>query len=460
VTAFPTSIPRIPAALPIVPEDRLEGRVLPASGWWTLNQLQRGGRMIQDHHQLDQLAAVLGARGRGTDVYMSQGIFELPSRRAVHLSCMTHAYVDLDAYKSPVMSDGKGIDVVARLVLWDCDEWGIPRPSCIVHSGRGLYLKWFWRQPVPRAEAGRAMAINRALVRSFRDFGADPAAVDLSRILRVVGSVNSRSGKTVEVIWSNDADGNIVRYDFGTFSDAVLPSSGDGPATRSAEIVPLRRARGERTVASREAVEEHQRLGHKLFNREHWHWGVLEDLRCLAKLRHESGVVQAAGAGRRAGLDLFGHLGACQLARVIPAHRLAAEIEAWARLILPDWYVDGDFGRHCSTLLELAHRAAAGERVQHGGKTASPIWTYKKTRLLELLEINSEEMRHMTRLIDDDEKRRRDREKWRADHTGQDRAAYLAANGISNDKPWEAEGVSRATWYRRKQKQEAAAKAR
>ena len=460
MTALPTTAAHILPALPIVPEDRLEGRVLPPSGWWTLNCLRSGGRMTQDHHQLDQLAAILDARGRGTDVYMSQGIFHLPSRRAVHLAYVTHAYVDLDVYKTSVMSDGKDIDVVVRLVLMECDEWDIPHPSCIVHSGRGLYLKWFWREPVPRAEAGRAIAINRALVRSFRDFGADPAAVDLSRILRVVGSVNSRSGKTVEVVWSNDADGDVVRYDFRTFASTVLPSSGDGPAPRSAEIVPLRRARDERTVASRETIEEHQRLGHKLFNREHWHWGVLEDLRCLAKLRHESGVVQVAGDGRLAGLDLFGHLGACQLARVIPAPQLAAEVEAWARHILPDWYVDGDFGRHCSTLMGLARRAAAGERVQHGGKTVSPIWTYKKARLIELLEINSEEMRHMTRLIDDDEKRRRDREKWRADHTGQDRAAYLAANGISNDKPWEAEGVSRATWYRRKQKQEAASKAR
>ncbi|MFD1624380.1 hypothetical protein [Azospirillum griseum] len=267
MTALPTSIPRLPAALPTVPEDRLEGRVLPASGWWTLNQLQRGGRMTQDHHQLNQLAAVLGARGRGTDVYMSQGVFERPSRRAVHLSHITHAYVDLDSYKSPMMSDGKGIDVVARLVLWDCDEWEIPRPSCIVHSGRGLYLKWFWREPVPRAEAGRAMAINRALVRSFRDFGADPAAVDLSRILRVVGSVNSRSGKTVEVVWSNDADGDVVRYDFGDFADAVLPT-GDALVARSAAIVPLSRPGAERAVTPREAVEELRRLGRKPFDRE------------------------------------------------------------------------------------------------------------------------------------------------------------------------------------------------
>ncbi|WP_172763590.1 HTH domain-containing protein, partial [Neisseria gonorrhoeae] len=31
----------------------------------------------------------------------------------------------------------------------------------------------------------------------------------------------------------------------------------------------------------------------------------------------------------------------------------------------------------------------------------------------------------------------------------QSRAAYLAENSISRDKPWEHFGISRATWYRR-----------
>lgn len=31
----------------------------------------------------------------------------------------------------------------------------------------------------------------------------------------------------------------------------------------------------------------------------------------------------------------------------------------------------------------------------------------------------------------------------------QSRADYLAENTISRDKPWEALGISRATWYRR-----------
>ena len=57
----------------------------------------------------------------------------------------------------------------------------------------------------------------------------------------------------------------------------------------------------------------------------------------------------------------------------------------------------------------------------------------------------------MTRLISDGEKRRRDREAWRAAHTGRTREEWLAGNGASRAKPWEAESISRATWYRRRQ---------
>lgn len=447
MTALPTSSFPPPSSLPVTSRNPLEGRVLPPSGWWWLVQIPRRGFVRQSQYQLNQLASVLAAKGKGVDVYMSQCIFRKTSRSAVDLTHITHAYVDLDVYNTEVMSDGKGIDIVARMVLLECDDFGIPKPSCIIHSGRGLYLKWFWRQPVPSSEAGRAVAINKALVQFFRDFGADRAAVDMSRILRVVGSVNSRSGNRVEVLWTNDVGGDVLRYDFNTFADEFLRP----PLARVGGIAPMRPARAGRKDAPWETVEQQQRLGRKLFHRADWHLGVLADLRRLAELRHDSGIVQVAGAGCQAGLDLFGHLGACQLAMVIPAPQLPAEIEAWGRQILPDWYIDGEFSRHCSTLLDRARQAAAGERVQHGGKNVSPNWTYNKDTLIDLLEITPAEMRQMTRLIDGDEKRHRDREAWRASHTGQDRTAYLAANSVSRDKPWKAEGISRATWYRRQQ---------
>ncbi len=159
---------------------------------------------------------------------------------------------------------------------------------------------------------------------------------------------------------------------------------------------------------------------------------------------------QGPGAAK-VGPDLFGFHGACQLARVIPAPQLWHEIRAWAGLILPPDYLDGGaFARHCSTLLDRAKRAAAGESVEYKGRRVSPVYAFRKQTIIEQLRITPEEERRMTRLISDGEKRRRDRQAWRAVHTGRTREEWLAGNGASRARPWEAEGVSRATWYRRR----------
>ena len=55
----------------------------------------------------------------------------------------------------------------------------------------------------------------------------------------------------------------------------------------------------------------------------------------------------------------------------------------------------------------------------------TPVYTYRKETLIQRLEITSAEMPHMTRLIDDDEKRRRDREAWRTAHTGRTISEHL-----------------------------------
>ncbi|MFC5357094.1 hypothetical protein [Azospirillum himalayense] len=399
--------------------DPVEPRVLPGWGWWTLNRRLKGGGLAQKAYTLEKLDFVLGHVRRDVDTYMSQAFFTGPTRRAMHLAYATHAYVDLDTYRAERLRGLTAAQIAGLLVL-HCRDEGIPLPTRIIGSGRGIYLKYFWSAPIPRAAAGRAVAVNRALVRLFSDFGADPAAVDMSRILRVIGTVNSKSGVVARVLWSHDQGGQPVTYDFDSFADEVLPYSLDQirefrqrAEERRAEIRILSQEKARRR-AQREA-EERRRGSQRAFCREDWHWGVLEDLRTLAELRYPGGIVEP---GQR---DLFGHFGACQLAMVIPVGQLWHEVQAWARILLPADYVGGEFHRHTSSLLERAKRAAAGERDAQG---RAPVWTYRKDRMIQQLRISGDEMGRMTRLIDDGEKRRRDREAWRAAHTGQSRAEY------------------------------------
>ena len=74
---------------------------------------------------------------------------------------------------------------------------------------------------------------------------------------------------------------------------------------------------------------------------------IVEDCYKLAWLRW-GGIVPE---GWR---DIFGHVIACQLARIFDPVNLYREIVAAVSRILPAGYVARDLSRHCSTLLRLA----------------------------------------------------------------------------------------------------------
>jgi hypothetical protein len=84
---------------------------------------------------------------------------------------------------------------VAEFLKTACIDEGILPPSIIIFSGRGYYLKWFYTNPIPRATLPRWNALQRELVLRLSKYGADAAAKDASRILRIVTSVNSKSGQ-------------------------------------------------------------------------------------------------------------------------------------------------------------------------------------------------------------------------------------------------------------------------
>jgi hypothetical protein len=429
--------------LPLI--DPTEPRVLPQDGatWFAVCRYGADERMHQRCYRLALIEPTLRALRAAINVYLSQGMFRVPTRRTVHLAWLTHAFLDLDIYKSDRWR-GMSSDDIVREIIWLCADAGIPPPSIILSSGRGYYLKWFWSKPVARAEAGQALAINRALYHMFATFRADPLATDLSRILRVAGTVNSKSGRAVEIVWLNGPPGEPATYDFEAFARSLPRPNIDDMAAEAGE--PMRHYWPELGLreSRRLLANDWQDRQRYTFSREHWHWGVLEDLRTLAAARYPGGIVRP---GKR---DLFGHLAACQLARVIKPGPLFHEIVAACREFLPGGYLDArEFRRHCGTLLDRAMHAAEGEVVRFGDGWRTPIYTYSKARLIDTLEIEPAEMRELglIRLIDDAEKYRRKVETRRA--AGMvERSAWLASNTTERDRPWEAEGVSRATWYR------------
>jgi len=91
------------------------------------------------------------------------------------------------------------IDVLPTLTMDTIFKvMGIPDPSLVLSSGRGWHCYWRFRDPLPVGENRFLfeMLMKALAVRT----GADVAATDLSRILRVPGTVNQKNGKTVLVL--------------------------------------------------------------------------------------------------------------------------------------------------------------------------------------------------------------------------------------------------------------------
>lgn len=127
-------------------------------------------------------------------------------KRKQDIRYLNACYAEIDFYKvdDPAKADGKLTLAQAFSTIYAATlERSIPTPTMIASSGRGLYLFWFLRdlnkpgQPclVTPDTADLYDAVNKRINRVFSPLGADPRAKDMSRILRVPGSLHSKANK-------------------------------------------------------------------------------------------------------------------------------------------------------------------------------------------------------------------------------------------------------------------------
>lgn len=409
--------------LPFDPLNRMEYRRQPRMhGFWALCIKDTSGRVRQETYPLEQMEFVLSHLRHDIDAGMSQAFFDNKTRRMIHVRWITCAFFDADLHSAPSFS-GLTVDQAVGVILSILDDRDVPRPSVIINSGRGYHLKWFWTSPLPKAAAGKAVAVNRRLGQLLPELCPDPMAYAVSKTLRIVGTTNPRSGTLASIVWVNSSNKKVITYDFNLFADKILPFT-------RAEIAAMRAAKAAGNVhhlggdaAHRETLRRAINPGWKTFCPEHWHGGVLTDITRLAEDRHNGTVPWGSQ-------DTFGFLAACQIAGIVRDHPdLWHEISAFCRSILPDTFVQGPFRSFCSTLMERARLDAAGQMTVWNGKEVSNVYTYSRDRLIELLHISSDEMVGLQCLIDTDEKNRRKRAKHQAKPgtTGLDREGYLAS---------------------------------
>ena len=268
---------------------------------------------------------------------------------------------------------------------------GIPPASLVIHSGRGLYLKWLLKSPLPQAALPRWNAVQRELVSRLAEFGSDPKARDASRVLRLVSTCNTKQPdpelRKVRVLWVEEADGAPLLHDFEGLADAVLPFTRKEAAAIEAD------KQSGRVIQFKRGGESG--MGARRFSFETLHWDRVTDMRKLRQLR-----VKIAEGGR----ETFVFLMLNELAKSgqVNTHNFQYETVALAREC-DSFIKDSDWSR--STFSTLYRRVKEHMAGQYG--RGQGLYRYKNETLIDQLRITPDEERHMKTLISRREKDRR-----------------------------------------------------
>ena len=377
-----------------------------------------------DPCELDLVAGSLVDR----ESYVTQNRSHGPRGRS-KIAALNAVWLDLDVHRVPSLSHLERPEI-ETLIRDRISGAGLPPASFLVDSGRGYHVIWLFESAVAAA-LPRWSALMRALVEWARPLGADPACIDAARVLRLPGSWHKGACREVTVV-----DGTAARHDFENFSSAVWRAAGR----------PTRRDLGERRTrrAARAAgpIGDVPRAAPRGLSRKAF-WSLsLGDLELL--LDRWGGVVPN---GLR---NTWMHLWVTALGWTVGPDDLTERAIAKAALVALGLSAR-EVRRTMSSTVRRAERAASGRR---GADGRDPRYDYGGGRMAEMLGIDRAvaETLGLRQIVPADlraDRRHANRVARRRAAGALPRPVWLAAHPVERERPWEAEGISRATWYRR-----------
>lgn len=361
-----------------------------------LPRLPSPGKWEQYSYPTQELYDVLPAYGGVYDAYISQNRFWGP-RALSRLARLSAMYTDLDYYKIPGL-DGMHPLAVMDLAFEALQRAKIPRPSLVVATGRGLALVWR-HYPVPRPTLPKWKLCQDRIFDALRELGADPSARDAARVLRLVGSRNSKSGTTVKAIWEDHAGST---WDFGDLADEILPLTREKLEKLRAE-----RQKGSEKRASKDTRDARRASKgrddvEKRLTAYTLALGRLGDLQRLPRLRR----LDKLPPGQR---NDWMFAAGTSLAYLVEPQSLEGELIQLGK----DYAGWGEAETRSSmhSVIRRAHDTCAGETAEWEGQKRDPRYRLTNRKIIEMLGITLDEEKEMKILISKETKRQRDRER-------------------------------------------------
>ena len=303
----------------------------------------------QWHYKKDELLESTEDIINDINAYVSQNTFYKPQRRIENIKELRAVYIDIDCYNSKYTKE-------AVQYFLENDFYGhkIPRPNYLIDSGRGLYYVILIK-PVPSMAMPLWYAVQRYLFNALKQFGADANALDPTRVLRIVGTMNSKSGTCVEVLDAYDYE-----YSLREIQEEYLPEivRKDKPKGRPKKMV-------------------------SLFNEYSLYYSRVMDITKVCELRDYE-----VEGHRETILFLYRYFSACFTEDANEALSRALELNSMFKKPLSENEVITD--------TKSATRAYENR-----------LYKYTNTKLIEILDISLQEQEHLITIISGKEKYRR-----------------------------------------------------
>ena len=320
-----------------------------SKGWITRSIIDKKGYR-QWHYKYAELKKLDMS---DENIYITLNTFYKPCRRLENIKELNTLFIDLDYYKT-----GKTKGQVLMDLEKNYFNQSIPTPNYVIDSGRGMYLIWLINA-VPSQALPLWKAIQEYLYKQLKEFGADRQALDATRILRVPGSINSKSKTVVSILDEYD-----YIYDLREIKNGFLP-----------ELKPYEKKKGRPSQIN------------FIFRERSLYFGRIQDIIKLCELRE---------------YDLKGHR---ELILFLYRYYLCSFTED-AQKALEDVLELNSMFRQPLRENEVTRATMSAERCY---LDKNKQYKYKNETLIELLEITEEEQKDMTIIISKEEYKRRDR---------------------------------------------------
>ncbi|MDU7549923.1 MAG: DNA-binding response regulator [Clostridium perfringens] len=320
-----------------------------SKGWITRSVIDKKG-YSQWHYKYAELKDLDMS---DENIYITLNTFYKPCRRLENIKELNTLFIDLDYYKT-----GKTKDQVLMDLEKNYFNQSIPIPNYVIDSGRGMYLIWIINA-VPSKALPLWKAVQEYLYNQLKFFGADRQALDATRILRVPGSINSKSKTVVNVL-----DEYEYIYDLREIQNGFLP-----------ELKPYEKKKGRPSKIN------------YIYRERSLYYGRIQDIIKLCELRE---------------YDLKGHR---EIILFLYRYYLCSFTEDTQKALNDVLELNSMF-RQPLRENEVTRATMSAERCY---LDKNKQYKYKNETLIELLEINEEEERYMTIIISKEEYKRRDR---------------------------------------------------